>query len=86
VHDVHDSVHGSGIHHIDLLQVDAEGYDAEILRLFDVPHENRLSSVLNTNDSTSLTTNDLSVLLWTSGTHSRFVLRILLRTFNLTKT
>jgi FkbM family methyltransferase len=26
-----------GIHHIDLLQVDAEGYDAEILRLFDIP-------------------------------------------------
>ena len=26
-----------GNHHIDLLQVDAEGYDAEILRLFDIP-------------------------------------------------
>jgi FkbM family methyltransferase len=27
----------TGIHRVDMLQIDAEGYDAEILRLFDVP-------------------------------------------------
>jgi len=30
-------VRETGVQHVDMPQVDAEGYDAEILRLFDIP-------------------------------------------------
>jgi hypothetical protein len=33
------------IEHVDVLQVDAEGYDLELLRLFDIPR--RLPSIVN---------------------------------------
>lgn len=35
----------SGVDHVDFLQIDAEGYDLELLRLFDVPK--RLPSIIN---------------------------------------